>query len=61
MIAAIRSVVPDFELELEPGSTVPAAYFDITRLHDDTGYLPEWDLERSVANYIAYFRAGNTQ
>jgi UDP-glucose 4-epimerase len=61
VIAAIRSVVPDFELKLEPGSTVPAAYLDITRLHDDTGYLPEWDLERSVANYIAYFRAGNTQ
>ncbi len=32
---------------------------DITRLHHDTGYVPEWDVERSVADYIAYFRAGN--
>ena len=57
VIAAIKSVVPDFDLELEPGSSVPPSYLDITRLHQDTGYLPEWDVERSVADYIAYFRA----
>ena len=61
VIAAITSVVPDFELELEPGSSVPPSYLDITRLHQDTGYLPEWDVERSVADYIAYFRAGNAK
>ena len=61
VIAAIKSVVPDFELELEPGSSVPPSYLDITRLHHDTGYLPDWDVERSVADYIAYFRAGNAQ
>jgi len=61
VIAAIKSVVPDFALELEPGASVPATYLDITRLHNDTGYLPEWSLERSVADYIAYFRAGNTR
>jgi UDP-glucose 4-epimerase len=59
VIAAIKSVVPDFEFEIEPGSSVPPTYLNITRLHEDTGYLPEWDLERSVADYIAYFRAGN--
>ena len=61
VIAAITSVVPDFELELEPGSSVPPSYLDITRLHQDTGYLPEWDVEHSVADYIAYFRAGNAK
>jgi UDP-glucose 4-epimerase len=61
VIAAIKSVVPDFDLELEPGSSVPATYLDIARLHEDTGYLPEWDLDRSVADYIEYFHAGNTQ
>ena len=61
VIAAIRSVVPDFDVELEPGASVPPSYLDITRLHDDTGYVPEWDLERSVADYIAYFRAGHPQ
>jgi UDP-glucose 4-epimerase len=61
VIAAIKRVVPDFDVELEPGSSVPPSYLDITRLHQDTGYLPEWDVERSVADYIAYFRAGNAQ
>jgi UDP-glucose 4-epimerase len=59
VIAAIKSVVSDFAFELEPGSSVPPTYLDITRLHQDTGYIPQWDLERSVADYIAYFRAGN--
>src|SRR5580704_19539347 len=59
VIAAITSVVPDFELELELESSVPPSYLDISRLHADTGYIPEWDLERSVADYIAWFLAGN--
>lgn len=59
VIAAIQTVVPDFDYALDPGSSVPPAYLDITRLQADTGYVPEWDLERSVADYIAYFRAGH--
>ena len=61
VIAAIKSIVPGFDVELEPGSSAPPSYLDITRLHHDTGYQPEWDTERSVADYIAYFRAGNAQ
>src|ERR1700759_2001670 len=47
VIGAITSVVPDFDVELEPGSSVPPSYLDIPRLHQDTGYLPEWDGELS--------------
>jgi UDP-glucose 4-epimerase len=61
VIAAIRAIVPDFNVDLEPGSSLPASWLDITRLHDDTGYRPEWDTERSVADYIAWFRAGNAR
>jgi UDP-glucose 4-epimerase len=59
VIAAIQTIVPDFDVALDPGTSVPGQWLDITRLHEDTGYVPEWDLERSVADYIAYFRAGN--
>ena len=59
VIAAIASVVPDFSVTLEPGSSVPQAYLDISRLRADTGYIPQWDLERSIADYIVWFRAGN--
>jgi UDP-glucose 4-epimerase len=60
VIAAIQSIVPEFEVELEPGSSVPPSYLDITRLHQDTGYLPQWNINRSATDYIAYFRAGHT-
>jgi hypothetical protein len=30
-------------LELQPASSVPPTYPEITRLREDTGYLPEWD------------------
>ena len=59
-ISVIAGNVP-LALALEPGSSVPPSYLDITRLHHDTGYQPQWDTERSVADYIAYFRAGNAQ
>jgi UDP-glucose 4-epimerase len=59
LIAAIKAVVPGFHVTLEPGTSAPPAYLDISRLHADTRYIPEWDLERSVADYIAWFRAGN--
>ena len=59
VIAAIQTIVPGFDVTLEPGSSAPPSYLDITRLHHDTGYRPQWDLERSVADYIAYFRAGH--
>ena len=59
VIAAIQRIVPDFDVELPPGASVPAAYLDITRLRADTGYTPQWDTERAVADYIAYFRAGH--
>ncbi len=53
--------MPDFAFELAPGTSAPLSHLDITRLHEDTGYLPQWDLERSVADYIAYFRAGHAR
>ena len=47
VIAAVTSVVPEFSVTLEPGTSVPPAYLDISRLHADTGYTPVGDLERS--------------
>ncbi|HTU29121.1 MAG TPA: NAD(P)-dependent oxidoreductase [Solirubrobacteraceae bacterium] len=57
--AAIRSVVPDAEVELPSGGETRHAWLDITRLREDTGYQPDWDPERAAADYIAWLRAGN--
>jgi len=58
-IAAIRKVIPDAAIDLPAGGTSEQNYLDITRMHEDTGYLPAYDTERAVADYIDWLRAGN--
>jgi UDP-glucose 4-epimerase len=59
VIAAIKKVIPDAQVELPGGGTGQRNYLDITRLQQDTGYRPGYDTERAVADYIAWLRAGN--
>ncbi|WP_043726958.1 NAD(P)-dependent oxidoreductase [Kutzneria sp. 744] len=58
IIAAIKKVVPDAEVDLPDGGQVFPP-LDITRLRKDTGYQPEFDTERAVADYLSWLRAGN--
>ena len=59
VIAAIREAVPETELDLPAGAGRPGAALDITRLRQDTGFEPEYDIVRAAADYIAWLRAGN--
>jgi UDP-glucose 4-epimerase len=59
VIAAIKKVVPDAQIELPTGGTGQRSYLDITRIQQDTGYQPAYDTERAAADYIAWLRAGN--
>ena len=34
-------------------------YLDITRLDEDSGYQPEYDAGRAVADYVDWLRAGH--
>jgi UDP-glucose 4-epimerase len=61
IIDAIRTLEPDLDLILPPGDNGPGIVLDITRLHDDTGYQPEYDTARAAADYIAWLRAGNSR
>ncbi|GLY74367.1 NAD-dependent epimerase/dehydratase family protein [Actinoallomurus iriomotensis] len=61
--AAIRAVVPEARVDLStghdpagPGATV---CLDTERIREDTGYRPRYDVERAVADYVAWLRAGN--
>lgn len=64
-VAAIKQVIPDARIALADGHTphgtgeVP--YLDITRIHEDTGYRPAYDIARAVADYIGWLRAGNAR
>jgi UDP-glucose 4-epimerase len=59
VIAAIKEVVPDAQIELPAGGTGQRSYLDITRIQQDTGYRPAYDTQRAAADYIAWLRAGN--
>lgn len=62
---AIEAAVPGAQVELKPGRSPGAperdSYLDVGRLSADTGFAPEYDVERGVADYVAWLRAGNTR
>ncbi len=59
IVEAIQKQVPGFDPALSPGTSPrnrPAPYFDMSRLREDTGFEPEYDIESAVAEYIAWLR-----
>jgi UDP-glucose 4-epimerase len=62
---AVKRVIPDATDTLvqgqRPGATGEPTYLDITRLREDTGYAPAYDLEGSVADYVNWLRAGHAR
>ena len=65
IIKAIQKIIPDFQAELPPGHMpgLPETlwYFDITRLREDTGFEPNYDLEAGISDYINWLKAGNPE
>jgi nucleoside-diphosphate-sugar epimerase len=35
------------------------SHLDITRIHADTGYRPQYGIERGIGDYVAWLKAGN--
>ena len=65
IVNAIKKVFPDFEVELPdghmPGLPETLWYFDITRLHKDTGFEPKFTIETGISDYISWLQAGNAE
>ncbi|NUO60692.1 MAG: NAD(P)-dependent oxidoreductase [Hamadaea sp.] len=53
LAAALSRVVPTARIALAEGGQAQAA-LDVTRLRADTGFQPEYDLDRAVADYTAW-------
>lgn len=59
VVAAINATVPGANLALPSGRNPERPqdnYLDITRLREDTGFEPEYDVERAVADYADWLR-----
>lgn len=63
VVVAIERAIPGARLPLTAGRNPQGAsedsYLDITRLTVDTGFTPGYNIERAVADYIAWLQAGN--
>ena len=60
VVAAINAAVPAAHISLPEGRNPdrpPDNYLDITRLRADTGFRPEYDVDRAVPDYVAWLRA----
>jgi nucleoside-diphosphate-sugar epimerase len=58
---ALAAITPGLRLDLPPGrhnGPGQDPFLDITRLTDDTGFTPAFDVASAVADYVAW-RAGN--
>jgi len=63
IVDAIKKTILDFDIKL-PACHMPDGpdsvwYFDISKLREDTGFKPQFDLEAGIADYVSWLRAGN--
>jgi UDP-glucose 4-epimerase len=59
VLDAARRVVPDAKGQVQSGTSPryrPDAYMDLTRIKEDVGYQPQWDIYSGLADYIAWLR-----
>jgi len=58
-VGAVKAVVPDAQINLQPGRNPqhrPNAYMDITRIKEELGYRPQYDTKRAIEEYIDWLR-----
>jgi UDP-glucose 4-epimerase len=63
VLLAVKKVIPGADIQLsegyDPGGMGVTFAMDTSRLREDTGFEPVYDIERGVADYIAWLRQGN--
>ncbi|HEY6695448.1 MAG TPA: hypothetical protein VI006_21530 [Solirubrobacteraceae bacterium] len=62
VVAAINAAVQGANITLREGRNPdrpPDNYLDTTRLRADTGFRPEYDVERAVPEYVDWLRGHN--
>ncbi|MEV7550285.1 NAD(P)-dependent oxidoreductase [Amycolatopsis sp. NPDC089917] len=59
LAGALEAITPGLRLDLRPGGQ-PGPHLDITRLAEDTGFEPAFDVAAAVADYVAW-RGSNSR
>ena len=58
---AVPGATPELREGRSPRAPVADAALDITRLRQDTGFEPGYDLDLAVADYVRWLRAGHAR
>ena len=59
VLEAAKRAVPDARGEMQPGKSPrfrPDLYGDISRIKEEVGYQPQWDIYSGMADYIEWLR-----
>ena len=59
-VEAVKTAVPDAQISLQPGRNPrnrPNAYMDTTRIEEEVGYRPQYDIKRGVEEYIDWLKS----
>ncbi|WP_405151458.1 NAD(P)-dependent oxidoreductase [Sphaerisporangium sp. NBC_01403] len=61
LIRAVPGTTPDLVEGSSPHTPAGDAHLDISRLRADTGFAPQFDLDRGVADYVHWLRDGHSR
>ncbi len=61
LVEAVKRVVPVFKADLPPGQFPfpPMPLMETKRLQADTGFVPEFDTQSAIKDYVDWLKAGN--
>lgn len=60
LVAAVNAAVPGAQISIPEGrgpQARPSAYMDIGRIQQDTGYAPQYDVHKAIADYAGWLRS----
>jgi len=63
LVEAVKSVAPGFKVDLPPGHFPfpPMPLMETKRLQADTGFVPKFDTQSAIRDYIVWLKAGNSK
>ena len=61
VVEAVKRAVPNFKVELPPGHFPfpPLPLMETKRLQEDTGFVPNFDIQSAIRHYVDWLKAGN--
>lgn len=53
----VKELIPDAQIEVEPGSETPRVLVDASRIREELSYKPKYTVKDGVVDYINHLKA----